>query len=349
MITVNSRSIAGPEESFKPMTLVRRDVGPGDVLIDIAYCGICHTDVSRARSEFGQTHYPLVPGHEIAGTVSAVGSEVRKFAVGDRVGVGCLVDSCRECDYCRAGMEPYCRNGHIRTYNCLDRTGEYTQGGYSEKIVVDEGYVLRIPDGIPLEEAAPLLCAGITLYSPLRHWKAGPGVKVAIIGFGGLGHVGVSIAAALGAHTTVFDLTMDKKDDAHRRGADAYRLSTDPAIFTDYAGAFDLILSTVPANLDYDAFLELLALDGTFVNLGVPKKRISVDVFSLLNNRRSLAGTLVGSIEETQEMLDFCARNAITPEVEIVAADEIDAAYDRVAAGDVRYRFVIDIATMAAG
>ncbi|WP_405483535.1 NAD(P)-dependent alcohol dehydrogenase [Streptomyces sp. NBC_00009] len=349
MITVNSRSIAGPEESFKPMTLVRRDVGPGDVLIDIAYCGICHTDVSRARGEFGQTHYPLVPGHEIAGIVSAVGSQVRKFAVGDRVGVGCLVDSCRECDYCRAGMEPYCRNGHIRTYNCLDRTGEYTQGGYSEKIVVDEGYVVRIPDGIPLEAAAPLLCAGITLYSPLRHWKAGPGVKVAIIGFGGLGHVGVPISAALGAHTTVFDLTMDKEADAYRRGADAYRLSTDPAIFTDFAGTFDLILSTVPANLDYDAFLELLALDGTFVNLGVPKKRISLDVFSLLNNRRSLAGTLVGSIDETQEMLDFCAQNGITPEAEVVAADEIDTAYDRIAAGDVRYRFVIDIATMAAG
>jgi uncharacterized zinc-type alcohol dehydrogenase-like protein len=331
------------------MTLVRRDVGPGDVLIDIAYCGICHTDVSRARGEFGQTHYPLVPGHEIAGIVSAVGSQVRKFAVGDRVGVGCLVDSCRECDYCRAGMEPYCRNGHIRTYNCLDRTGEYTQGGYSEKIVVDEGYVVRIPDGIPLEAAAPLLCAGITLYSPLRHWKAGPGVKVAIIGFGGLGHVGVPISAALGAHTTVFDLTMDKEADAYRRGADDYRLTTDPAIFTDFAGAFDLILSTVPANLDYDAFLELLALDGTFVNLGVPKERISLDVFSLLNNRRSLSGTLVGSIAETQEMLDFCARNAITPEVEIVAADEIDVAYDRVAGGDVRYRFVIDIATMEAG
>ncbi|MFD7204269.1 NAD(P)-dependent alcohol dehydrogenase [Streptomyces sp. NPDC059893] len=347
MTTVNCRSVAGPDETFKPMALERRDVGPGDVLIDIAYCGICHTDVSRARSEFGQTHYPLVPGHEIAGTVSAVGRDVRKFAVGDRVGVGCLVDSCRECDYCRAGMEPYCREGHIRTYNCPDRTGQFTQGGYSEKIVVDEGYVLRIPDDIPLEAAAPLLCAGITLYSPLRHWKAGPGVKVAIIGFGGLGHVGVPISAALGAHTTVFDLTMDKKADALRRGADDYRLSTDPAIFTDFVGAFDLILSTVPANLDYDAFLELLTLDGTFVNLGVPKQRISLDVFSLLNNRRSLAGTLVGGIEETQEMLDFCADNAITPEVEIVAADEIDAAYDRVAAGNVRYRFVIDIATMA--
>ncbi|WP_327672778.1 MULTISPECIES: NAD(P)-dependent alcohol dehydrogenase [unclassified Streptomyces] len=346
MITVNSRSIAGPDEAFKPMALERRDVGPGDVLIDIAYCGICHTDVSRARSEFGQTHYPLVPGHEIAGTVSAVGPDVRKFAVGDRVGVGCLVDSCRECDYCRAGMEPYCREGHIRTYNCLDRTGQFTQGGYSEKIVVDEGYVLRIPDGIPLEAAAPLLCAGITLYSPLRHWKAGPGVKVAIIGFGGLGHVGVSISSALGAHTTVFDLTMDKKADALRRGADDYRLSTDPAIFTDFAGTFDLILSTVPANLDYDAFLELLTLDGTFVNLGVPKQPIAVDVFSLLNNRRSLSGTLVGGIAETQEMLDFCARHAITPEIEIVTADEIDAAYDRVAAGDVRYRCVLDIATM---
>lgn len=347
MIMVNARSIAGPDESFKPMELHRRDVGPTDVLIDIAYCGICHTDVSRARGEFGTTHYPLVPGHEIAGTVSAIGSEVQKFAVGDRVGVGCLVDSCRECDYCQSGMEPYCRNGHVRTYNCLDRSGRYTQGGYSEKIVVDEGYVLRIPDALSLESAAPLLCAGITLYSPLRRWKAGPDVKVAIIGFGGLGHVGVPMSAALGAHTVVFDLTMDKAADAYRRGADDYRLSTDPSIFTDFAGTFDLILSTVPANLDYDAFLGMLALDGTFVNLGVPKSPISLDVFSLLYNRRSLAGTLVGSIAETQEMLDFCAENGIVAETEVVAADEIDAAYDRVAASDVRYRLVIDISTMA--
>ena len=200
MITVNARAVAGPEESFKPVTVQRRDVGPADVLIDIAFCGICHTDVSRARSEFGTTHYPIVPGHEIAGVVSAVGSEVRTFAVGDRVGVGCIVDSCRECDYCRAGMEPYCREGTVLTYNGLDRTGQRTRGGYSEKIVVDERYVVRIPHAIPLEAAGPLLCAGITLYSPLRHWKAGPGVKVGIIGFGGLGHVGVPIAAALGAH-----------------------------------------------------------------------------------------------------------------------------------------------------
>jgi uncharacterized zinc-type alcohol dehydrogenase-like protein len=347
VITVNARGVAGPEESFKAMTVDRRDVGPADVLIDIAFCGICHTDVSRSRSEFGQTFYPIVPGHEIAGVVSAVGPAVRKFAVGDRVGVGCIVDSCQECDYCRAGMEPYCRKGNTLTYNGLDRTGQRTRGGYSEKIVVDERYVVRIPDAIPLEAAAPLLCAGITLYSPLQHWKAGPGVEVGIIGFGGLGHVGVALSAALGARTTVFDLTMDKEADAYRRGADDFRLSTDPAIFTDFTGAFDLILSTVPANLDYDAFLGLLALDGTFVNLGVPKKPICVDLFSLLHNRRSLAGTLVGGIEETQEMLDFCAANGIATEVEIVTADEIDKAYDRVAAGDVRYRFVIDIASMA--
>jgi uncharacterized zinc-type alcohol dehydrogenase-like protein len=347
VITVNARTTHGPREPFTPTTITRREPGPTDVLIDIAYAGICHTDVSRSRGEFGVTHYPIVPGHEIAGVVSAVGSNVTKFSVGDRVGVGCLVDSCRECDYCRAGLEPYCRNGQVLTYNGLGRDGQYTQGGYSEKIVVDEGYVVRIPDAIPLESAAPLLCAGITLYSPLRHWKAGPDSRVAIVGFGGLGHVGVSISAALGAHTTVLDLTMDKRDDAIRRGADDYRLSTDPAFFEEFAGTFDLIVSTVPANLDYDAFLSLLALDGTFVNLGVPKRPITLDVFSLLHNRRSLAGTLVGGISETQEMLDFCAEHGINAEVEIVGAEQIDASYDRVTVGDVRYRFVIDISTMS--
>jgi alcohol dehydrogenase (NADP+) len=347
VITVNARATAGPTEPFRATTIERRDVRPTDVLIDIAYSGICHTDVSRARSEFGTTSYPLVPGHEIAGTVSAVGTEVEKFSVGDRVGVGCLVDSCRQCDYCRSGLEPYCREGHVRTYNAIGRDGQPTLGGYSEKIVVDEAYVVRIPDALPLQTAAPLLCAGITMYSPLRHWKAGPGSRVAIVGFGGLGHVGVAISAALGAHTTVLDLTMDKKADAFRRGADDYRLTTDPAIFTDFAGAFDLIVSSVPASLDYDAFLQMLALDGTLVNLGVPKKPITFDVFSLLYNRRSIAGTLVGGIPETQEMLDFCAEHGIAAEVEIIGAGDIDAAYDRVAAGDVRYRFVIDISTMA--
>jgi uncharacterized zinc-type alcohol dehydrogenase-like protein len=347
MITVNARSTAGAGEPFKATKIDRRDVGPTDVLIDIAYSGVCHTDVSRARSEFGTTMYPLVPGHEIAGIVSAVGSQTTKFRVGDRVGVGCMVDSCRTCDYCLAGLEPYCRKDHVRTYNSIGRDGQPTLGGYSQKIVVDEGYVVRIPDALPLDAAAPLLCAGITLYSPLRHWNAGPGKRVAVVGFGGLGHVGVSISRALGAHTTVLDLVEDKRADAMRRGADDYRLVTDPTTFTDLASSFDLIVSTVPANIDYDAFLKMLDMDGTLVNLGVPKKPISFDVFSLFYNRRSIAGTLVGGIPETQEMLNFCAEHGIVSEVEIIGADDIDAAYDRVAIGDVRYRFVIDISTMA--
>lgn len=346
MIEINARAKHGPSDPFVATTITRRDVGPTDILIDIAYAGICHTDVSRSRAEFGVTHYPIVPGHEIAGVVSEVGAAVTKFSVGDRVGVGCLVDSCRECEHCRAGLEPYCGEGQVLTYNGLGRDGKYTQGGYSEKIVVDEGYVVRIPDSMPLESAAPLLCAGITLYTPLRHWKAGPGTRVAIVGFGGLGHVGVAISAALGAHTTVLDLTIDKREDAIRLGADDFRLTTDPSVFEEFASGFDLILSTVPANLDYDSFLGMLALNGTLVNLGVPKNPITLDVFSLLRNRRSLAGTLVGGIAETQEMLDYCAEHGINAEVEIVSADQIDDAYDRVCSGDVRYRFVIDISTM---
>ncbi|MGJ0183929.1 NAD(P)-dependent alcohol dehydrogenase [Corynebacterium glyciniphilum] len=348
MITVNARTTYGPSEKFVPTTITRRDLGPKDVLIDIAYAGICHTDVGRSRSEFGSTHYPIVPGHEIAGVVSDVGPDVDLFSVGDRVGVGCFVDSCGHCDHCQAGLEPYCRNDRVLTYNSIGRDGNYTQGGYSEKIVVDQGYIVRIPDSIPLKSAAPMLCAGITLYSPLRHWKAGPGMNVAIVGFGGLGHLGVSISAALGANTTVLELSEDKKHDALRRGAIEYRLSTDPAIFDDFKDHFDLILSTVPADLNYDAFLRMLELDGTMVNLGVPKSPITLDVFSLLENRRSLAGTRVGGIAETQEMLDFCAEHGIRAEVEVISADDIDAAYDRVDAGDVRYRFVIDISTMAA-
>ncbi len=347
MITVNARSTAGAGEPFRATTIDRRDVGPTDVLIDIAYSGICHTDVSRARGEFGTTMYPLVPGHEIAGVVTGIGSDAGRFQVGDRVGVGCVVDSCRNCDYCKAGLEPYCRRGQVLTYNSIGRDGQPTRGGYSEKIVVDQAYVVRIPDALPLETAAPLLCAGITLYSPLRHWQAGPGKRVAIVGFGGLGHVGVSIAHALGAYTTVLDLVEEKRADAIGRGADDYRLVTDPTTFTDLAGSLDLIVSTVPADIDYDAFLRMLTLNGTLVNLGVPKKPISFDVFSLLYNRRSIAGTLVGGIAETQEMLDFCAEHGIGSQVEIISANDIDAAYDRVAVGDVRYRFVIDISTMA--
>jgi uncharacterized zinc-type alcohol dehydrogenase-like protein len=258
-----------------------------------------------------------------------------------------MVDSCRECDNCRAGLEQYCSGGRVLTYDSIGRDGQPTHGGYSEKIVVDESFVVRIPERIPLQNAAPLFCAGITLYSPLRHWNAGPGRRVGIVGFGGLGHVGVQISRALGAHTTVLDLSPAKRDDALRLGADEYRLATDTGIFIELANSFDLIISTVPANVDLDAYLGLLGTDGTFVNLGVPEKPLSVSAMSLLRNRRSLAGTLSGGLPETQEMIDFCAEHGIGAEVEVIDADRVDEAYERLLAGDVRYRFVIDISSMA--
>ncbi|MDR3530480.1 MAG: NAD(P)-dependent alcohol dehydrogenase [Rhodopila sp.] len=346
MITVNARSTSGPAEPFTPTTIVRRDPGPHDVLIDIAYAGICHSDVEHARSLRGKTTYPLVPGHEIAGIVSAVGSQVTKFAVGDRAGVGNMVDSCRVCPNCQAGLEQYCSGARVLTYNAIGRDGQRTQGGYSEKIVVDEAFAVRIPNCIPLQNAAPLFCAGITMYSPLRHWNAGPGKRVGIIGFGGLGHVGVQISKALGAHTTVLDLSTAKREDGLRLGADDYRVNTDAGTFADLAASFDLIVSTVPANVDLDAYLGLLALDGTLVTLAIPAKPLSLSAVSLLNNRRSIAGTRSGGLAETQEMIDFCARHRIGAEVEVIGADRIDEAYTRLLAGDVRFRFVIDIGTM---
>lgn len=349
VISVNARCTPGPREPFVPFRVQRRDLGPRDVLIDIAYAGICHSDIDHAhqRRPGAKTRYPLVPGHEIAGIVSAIGAEVTKFAVGDRAGVGNMVDSCRVCPQCRAGTEQYCSQTRVMTYNSMGRDGEPTYGGYSEKIVVDEDFVVRIPEGIALEHAAPLFCAGITLYSPLRHWRAGPGKRVAIVGFGGLGHVGVKLAKAMGAHTTVLDISTSKRDDAVRMGADDYRLTTDPATFQELKESFDLILSTVPAILDMDAFLSLLALDGTLVNLGVPDQPLSVGALALLRNRRSIAGTLSGGLPETQEMIDFCAAHGIGADVEVVDADHIDEAFRRLEAGDVRYRFVIDIASMA--
>lgn len=346
MFTVNARCTCGPHEPFKAFKVERRDVGPRDVVIDIAYTGICHSDLDHAYSTRGKTIYPLVPGHEIAGVVSAVGSEVTKFAVGDRAGVGCMVDSCRVCSNCLEGLEQYCSGKRVLTYGSIDRDGNPTRGGYSEKIVVDEHFALRIPDGMALENAAPLFCAGITLYSPLRHWKAGPGKRVALVGFGGLGHVGVQISHAMGAHTTVLDLDLAKKEDALRMGADDYRITTDPKTFEELGNSLDLIISTVPGNLDLDAFLGLLARDGTFVNLGVPTAPLSVSAVSLLQKRRSMAGTLSGGIRETQEMIDFCAEHGIGAQVEIIGADQIDNAYARLHAGDVRYRFVIDVSTM---
>jgi alcohol dehydrogenase (NADP+) len=328
-------------------TIERRDLGPHDVLIDIAYAGICHSDIHTARGEWGDTHFPLVPGHEIAGVVSAVGAEVTRFAVGDRAGVGCMVDSCRECEPCLAGEEQYCLKGNTGTYDAIGRDGRPTDGGYSEKIVVDEAYTLRIPDGLELDVAAPLLCAGITLYSPLRHWGAGPGKDVAVVGLGGLGHMGVRIAKAMGAEVTVLSQSLKKQEDGLRLGADHYHATGDPDTFQALAGRFDLIVSTISASVDMGAYLGLLKLDGALVNVGLPEEPLQVPAFPLLEGRRSLAGSMIGGIRETQEMLDFCAEHGLGAEVEVISADQIDEAYDRVVASDVRYRFVIDIATMA--
>ncbi|GAC70523.1 NAD(P)-dependent alcohol dehydrogenase [Gordonia soli] len=346
MTTVNAYIATGADEPLTATTIDRRELGPKDVRIDIAYAGICHSDIHTARDEWGGTTYPVVPGHEIAGTVAEVGSEVTLHKVGDRVGVGCFVDSCGKCGPCKNGDEQYCVKGVVQTYNSETYEGEFTHGGYSQQIVVTEKFVLRIPDGIALDVAAPLLCAGITLYAPLTHWKAGPGKKVAIIGMGGLGHVGVKIAHALGAEVTVLSQSLSKEDDGKRFGADRYFATKDDATFDELQNEFDLIVNTVSVNLDLDRFLSLLAVDGTLVELGVPANPLEARAFSLLTNRRSLAGSMVGGIQLTQEMLDFCAEHEIGAEIETIDAAQINEAYDRVVDSDVRYRFVIDTATL---
>ncbi|MFG2816276.1 NAD(P)-dependent alcohol dehydrogenase [Streptomyces sp. NPDC048410] len=330
-------------------TIERRPVGENDVLIEIKYVGICHTDIHHVRDDWGRGGFPLVPGHEIAGVVAEVGPGVTGYQVGDRVGVGCMVDSCRKCENCRNGQEVYCTGGGlVATYADTMRytDGAPTQGGYSTQIVVDERFVLGIPEGLSLEQAAPLLCAGITTYSPLRHWNAGPGRKVAVIGLGGLGHLGVKFAHALGAEVTVLSQSLRKKDDGLRLGADHYYATSDPKTFEELAGAFDLILNTVSASLDGDAYLSLLRTDGTMVYLGVPEKPLSVNMPSLMMGRKSIASSGIGGIPETQEMLDFAAANGIRADVEVISADEIEQAYDRVLRSDVRYRFVIDNSTI---
>ncbi|MFD7442243.1 NAD(P)-dependent alcohol dehydrogenase [Streptomyces sp. NPDC059909] len=327
-------------------TIARRAVGEHDVLIDIKYTGICHSDIHQARNGWGEGIFPMVPGHEIAGIVTEVGPGVTKFAVGDRVGVGCLVDSCRECDNCKAGLEQYCTGGSVPTYNGLDKNGEPTYGGYSTHIVVDEAFTVRIPDGLSLDVAAPLLCAGITTYSPLRHWNAGPGKKVAVVGLGGLGHMGVKIAHALGAEVTVLSQTLGKKDDGLQLGADHYYATSDDATFEALAGTLDLIINTVSAPLPLDRYLGLLKTDGALVNVGAPEEPVSLNVFSLMGGRKSLAGSGIGGLPETQEMLDFCAEHGLGAEIEVIRADRINEAYERVLASDVRYRFVIDTSTI---
>lgn len=345
MTTAKAYAAPSASQPLEPTTVERRAVGPNDVLIDIAYSGICHSDIHTVRGEWGRVPYPLTPGHEIVGTVAEVGDDVTKHKVGDRVGVGCMVNSCRECDNCKAGSEQYCTNGNVMTYGGKDRDGSITQGGYATNVVVDADFVLSVPESIPYEKAAPLLCAGVTTYSPLAHWNAGPGKKVAVVGMGGLGHMAVKIAVAMGAEVTVLSQTLSKQEDGLRFGAKHYFATSDEATFTELRNTFDLIINTVSANLEIDQYLNLLTLDGTMVYVGAPAEPIPVRAFTLFNNRRSFAGSTIGSIRETQEMLDFCAEHGIAPEIELIEAGQINDAYERVLKSDVRYRFVIDAAT----
>ncbi|QDH10649.1 NAD(P)-dependent alcohol dehydrogenase [Nocardioides dongxiaopingii] len=333
-------------QPLAPTTIERRDVGPDDVLIAIEYAGICHSDIHTVNGDWGPQPFPVVPGHEIVGTVTEVGADVTRHRVGDRVGVGCMVNSCGECVNCRRGDEQYCVAGMVGTYAATDRDGTTTQGGYSTHVVVDADFVLSIPEGLDPAAAAPLLCAGITTYAPLRRWNAGPGTRVAVVGLGGLGHLAVRIAHALGAEVTVLSQSLKKQEDGLRLGADHYHATSDPDTFTALAGSFDLILNTVSASIDVNAHLGLLAVDGTLVNVGAPPEPLAVQAMSLIGGRRSLAGSMIGGIALTQEMLDFCAEHGIGSEIEVIAADQVNEAYERVLASDVRYRFVIDTSTL---
>lgn len=346
MLNAKARAVSSPDSNFFATEITRRDLDKHDILIEIKYAGICHSDIHTAHGEWGPVNYPLVPGHEIAGIVKEVGSDVSKYQVDDRVGVGCMVDSCGECEHCQNGEEQYCVKGMVGTYASTDRYGEPTQGGYSTHIVVHEDFVLRIPDNIPLDEAAPLLCAGITTYSPLNHWKAYEGKNVAVIGMGGLGHMAVQIAHAMGADVTVLSRTLNKKEDGLKLGASHYYATTDESTFEELANSFDIIINTVSANLPIDAYLKLLRLDGTIVNVGAPAEPVSLRVANLIGHRRSFAGSAIGGIRETQEMLDFCSEHNIRPQIELISADQIDEAYERVLSSDVKYRFVIDTSTM---
>ncbi len=343
MSTVSAYAATSATDPLSKTTITRREPGPHDVAFDIHFAGICHSDIHTVKAEWGAPQYPLVPGHEIAGVVTAVGSEVTKFKVGDRVGVGCFVDSCRECPNCQAGLEQYCTGGGmIGTYAGVGRDGQPTQGGYSGAIVVDENYVLSIPDEIPLDAAAPLLCAGVTTYSPLRHWNVGPGKRIAVIGLGGLGHMAVKLGVAMGAEVTVLSQSLKKMEDGLRLGAKHYHATSDRQTFKDLRNRFDVILNTVSASLDLGAYLNLLTLDGTLVELGMPEHALSVPPSPLVRMRRSVTGSLIGGIAETQEMLNFCAEHGVRPEIEVIEPDYINTAYERVLASDVRYRFVID-------
>ena len=350
-IAARAFAAVAADKPLEPWRFDRRDPGPDDVAIEIKYCGVCHSDLHIAKNDLGGTTYPIVPGHEIAGVVTAVGGNVSRFKVGDRVGVGCMVDSCRTCPACREGEEQYCVPGMTQTYGSADPLGEQvgqaiTQGGYSDRITVNQDFVLRIPDSLPLDAAAPLLCAGITTYSPLRHWNVGEGSKVAVVGLGGLGHMAVKLAVAMGAEVTVLSTSDRKKADAERMGAKHFLINSDKAAMKAAAEKFDLIINTVSATHEIAGHLNLLARDGTMVMLGLTTEAMPVFAMPLLWRRRAVAGSLIGGIRETQEMLDFCAGHGIACDIETIAPDQINDAYERMEKSDVRYRFVIDMAKM---
>lgn len=330
-----------------PFELTRRDPGPHDVALQISHCGVCHSDLHIARNEWGMTQYPCVPGHEIVGTVTAVGSKVTKFKEGDRAAIGCMVDSCRTCSTCQQGLEQYCEQGMTLTYNSEDKvSGGITFGGYSEAIVADEAFVLRLAESLDPAASAPLLCAGITTWSPLKHWGVGSGMRVGVVGLGGLGHMGVKLAASLGADVVLFTRSPGKEEDALRLGAKEVVVSTREAEMEKQQGRFDFILDTVAAEHDLNAYLNLLKLDGTMTLVGLPEKPLSVVPFNLVWPRRNLAGSLIGGIAETQELLDYCAEHGITSDIELISVDQVNEAYERMLRSDVKYRFVMDLATL---
>jgi uncharacterized zinc-type alcohol dehydrogenase-like protein len=346
MLDTPAYAALSPKDLLAPFAISRREPGPREVLIEILYCGVCHSDIHQARGEWGEAIFPMVPGHEIVGRVAQVGGEVSRWQVGDTVGVGCFVDSCRTCESCHAGEEQFCAGGMTQTYNGREREGQApTYGGYSTRITVDQDYVLRVPEAIPLERAAPLLCAGITTYSPLKHFGLKRGDALAVVGLGGLGHMAVKIGAAMGARVTVLSHSPGKRDDALALGASEFIAMRDPEAFTANAGRFDMILDTVSAPHDYNAYLGLLRRDGTMVLVGVPEPSM-LAAPALIFGRKRLAGSLIGGIKETQEMLDFCAAHQVAADVEVIGIEDINAAYERMLRSDVRYRFVIDTSSL---
>lgn len=349
-MSTTTRALAAPSAAapFEAVTIERRDLRPDDVRIRIAYAGICHTDIHQVREEWGAAIFPMVPGHEIAGEVTEVGEAVTAYRVGDRVGVGCMVDSCGECEMCRIDHENFCTEKTVWTYNDTHPDGEVAQGGYSQEVVVAERFVLRIPDGLGLDVAAPLLCAGVTVFTPLKRWGAGPGKKVAVVGMGGLGHMAVKIAAAMGAEVTVLSQSMAKQADGLSFGASDYRATADGEVFRDLRGTFDIIINTVSVDVPLDRYLRLLRPYGAVVNVGLPTNPQQVRIGSLTSGNKVLTGSNIGGIAITQEMLDFCAEHGIGATIETIDAGEVDKAYDRVVGSDVRYRFVIDVSTIPA-